>query len=169
MAVRNRQTQQQYQSAYRGNSYYTYGSVAHELQPSYSPSPYEVEERERLEKQRKDQERRQKLERREARVISVKMIAVVFMLFAGCIAFMAMNVAVDKEALNIRQMRNQISNSKEVNAILAAELSEQIDMEYIKETATTRLSMSEPQPYQIVYIDVPKQSYTIQYAADEAQ
>ena len=30
-----------------------------------------------------------------------------------------------------------------------------------------RLGMIKPQPYQIVYIDVPKQSYTIQYAADE--
>ena len=27
--------------------------------------------------------------------------------------------------------------------------------------------MTETQPYQIVYIDVPKQSYTVQYEAEE--
>ena len=32
-----------------------------------------------------------------------------------------------------------------------------------------RLGMAEPQPYQIVYIDVPKQSYTVQHADDEAE
>jgi len=42
-----------------------------------------------------------------------------------------------------------------------------IYLEYIKQEAMKRLGMAEPQTYQIVYIDVPKQSYTVQYAADE--
>ena len=40
-------------------------------------------------------------------------------------------------------------------------------MDYIKQEATERLGMSEPQSYQVVYIDVPKQSYTVQYAEDD--
>lgn len=38
-------------------------------------------------------------------------------------------------------------------------------MAYIEQEAKTRLGMIEPQAYQIVYIDVPKQSYTVQYEA----
>ena len=40
-------------------------------------------------------------------------------------------------------------------------------MDYIRTEATERLGMSEPQSYQVVYIDVPKQSYTVQHNADD--
>ena len=43
----------------------------------------------------------------------------------------------------------------------------QLDMDYIRTEATERLGMSEPQSYQVVYIDVPKQSYTVQHNAED--
>lgn len=164
--ARNYNTRDQQSMTNRGSSYYTYGNVAYELQPAPIPAypSYDAEEQEQ---QRKAQERLDKVERREARMISAKMVAVVLVLFTGCLAFMGMNVIVANADVRNRQMRNQLSTVKEENAILAAELTEQIDMNYIKEVATSRLGMSEPQSYQVVYIDVPKQSYTVQYAADE--
>ena len=153
---------------YRNNrmnagSYYTYGNVAYELQPDYSPYRIREEEEER----RKQEERLAREEARENRVSSVKMIGVALVLFIGCIAFMGMNVVVDNAEVSLRQQKSTLEDLKSSNAILEAELTEQLDMDYIKTEATTRLGMSEPQSYQVVYIDVPKQSYTVQHNADD--
>ncbi|WP_455959651.1 FtsB family cell division protein [Anaerotignum lactatifermentans] len=89
------------------------------------------------------------------------------LIFAGCIAFMGATVIVKNQEVQIREKKDELATLKSQNAILEAELAEQVDLEYIKQEAINRLGMAEPQPYQIVYIDVPKDSYTIQYAADE--
>ena len=79
---------------------------------------------------------------------------VALVLFVGCLAFMGMHVLVDNAEVSLRRQK--------------AELTEQLDMDYIRTEATERLGMSEPQSYQVVYIDVPKQSYTVQHNADDA-
>jgi len=145
-------------------SYYTYGNVAYELQPDYNPYRFREEEEER----RKAEERLAKEEARENRASSVKMLGVALVLFVGCLAFMGMNVLVDNAEVSLRRQKSELENLKSANAILEAELTEQLDMDYIKTEATERLGMSEPQPYQVVYIDVPKQSYTVQHNADDA-
>lgn len=145
-------------------SYYTYGNVAYELQPDYSPYRFREEEEER----RKAEERLAREEARENRISSVKMIGVALVLFIGCIAFMGMNVLVDNAEVSLRKQKSELENLKSSNAILEAELTEQLDMDFIRTEATERLGMSEPQSYQVVYIDVPKQSYTVQHNADDA-
>ncbi|MBQ7757882.1 hypothetical protein [Anaerotignum sp.] len=145
-------------------SYYTYGNVAYELQPDYTP--YRVREEE--EERRKEAARIAREEARENRISSVKMLGVALVLFIGCIAFMGMHVVVDNAEVSLRRQRSTLEDLKSANAILEAELTEQLDMDYIKQEATERLGMSEPQSYQVVYIDVPKQSYTVQYDADDA-
>ncbi len=80
---------------------------------------------------------------------------------------MGATVIVKNQEVQIREKKDELATLKSQNAILEAELAEQVDLEYIKQEAINRLGMAEPQPYQIVYIDVPKDSYTIQYAADE--
>ena len=145
-------------------SYYTYGNVAYELQPDYSPYRFREEEEER----RKEEERLAKEEARENRIASAKMIGVALVLFLGCIAFMGMNVLVDNAEVSLRKQKSELENLKSSNAILEAELTEQLDMDFIRTEATERLGMNEPQSYQVVYIDVPKQSYTVQHNADDA-
>ena len=137
--------------------------MAHELQPDNSPYRFSEEEEER----RKAEERLAKEEARENRISSVKMIGVALVLFIGCIAFMGMNVLVDNAEVTLRQQKSELESLKSANAILEAELTEQLDMDFIKTEATERLGMSEPQSYQVVYIDVPKQSYTVQHHADD--
>ena len=144
-------------------SYYTYGNVAYELQPDYNPYRFREEEEER----RKAEERLVKEEARENRISSVKMIGVALVLFIGCIAFMGMNVLVDNAEVSLRRQKSELENLKSANAILEAELTEQLDMDFIRTEATERLGMSEPQSYQVVYIDVPKQSYTVQHNVDD--
>lgn len=144
-------------------SYYTYGNVAYELQPDYSPYRFREEEEER----RKAEERLAKEEARENRISSIKMIGVALVLFVGCLAFMGMSVLVDNAEVSLRRQKNELENLKSSNAILEAELTEQLDMDFIRTEAKERLGMSEPQSYQVVYIDVPKQSYTVQHNADD--
>lgn len=147
---------------YKGSTYYTYGNVAYDVQPEYTP--YYTEED--AKKAQLAKEKVQKIEMRESRITALKLIAIIAILFAGSILFMGMHVRVANENVELRREKSQLADLKSSNAILEAELTEQIDLDYIKEQATTRLGMSEPQPYQVVYIDVPKQSYTIQYASD---
>ncbi len=146
----------------KGSSYYAYGNVAYDVQPEYLP--YDTDGADK--KKRIAEERAQKLEIRESRITAFKFIMIVILLFAGSIAFMGMSVSVANERVELRKEKSQLAELKQNNVILQAELTEQIDLDYIKEQATTRLGMAEPQPYQIVYINVPKQSYTVQYAAD---
>lgn len=150
---------------YRGSSYYTYGNVAYDIQPEYTP--YYTEEEEQ--KSRIAEEKARKAENRESRITAFKFIVIIIILFAGSIAFMGMHVKAANEIIELRKEKTKLSDLKSNNAISEAELTEQLDLDYIKEQATTRLGMAEPQPYQVVYIDVPKQSYTIQYAADTTE
>lgn len=147
------------------SSFYTYGNVAHDLRPGYAPAPQKDEEI----RKREEQARAVQAEARERRLFSLKMIGVVFVLFAGCIAFMGMHVAVENLEVSIRKQKSELSDLKASNAILEAELTEQLDLDYIKQEATQRLGMAEPQAYQIIYIDVPKQSYTIQYEEEASE
>ncbi len=144
------------------NAYPIQGNVAYKLQPKEEPMQMPA-------KKPQPQIGETRTERREKRRHMLYVCAVMLLVFGGCIAFMGANVIVAKKEMQIRQQNNTLSAIKAQNATLEAELAEQIDLEYIKQEASKRLGMAEPQPYQIVYIDVPKQSYTIQYAADETE
>ena len=56
---------------------------------------------------------------------------------------------------------------KNENNTLSSEISSQLSLDIIEKEATSRLNMAEPQPYQIEYIDVPKESYTVHYETDK--
>lgn len=159
MAARDEKNRKRSQSG----SYYTYGNVAYELQPDYTP--YRVREEE--EERRREAARIAKEAERENKVSFAKIVGVVIVLFIGCIAFMGMHVMVDQAEVSLRREKSKLEDLKSANAILEAELTEQLDMDYIKQEATERLGMSEPQPYQVVYINVPKQSYTVQHDTEE--
>ena len=119
------------------------------------------------EERRREAARIAKEAERENKVSFAKMVGVAIMLFIGCIAFMGMHVMVDQAEVSLRREKSKLEDLKSANAILEAELTEQLDMDYIKQEATERLGMSEPQPYQVVYINVPKQSYTVQHDTEE--
>ena len=143
---------------YKG-SYYTYGNVA-----------YDLKEYEAVQENKKRESRsraRHLTEHRENRIQTVRVLMAVFILFTGCIIFMGMHVMVANADVGIRQQQDRLAELKAQTANLEAELAEQVDLDYIKQQATERLGMAKPQPYQIEYIDVPKESYTVQYAADD--
>lgn len=61
----------------------------------------------------------------------------------------------------LKSLKNEIRETKSSISYTKSKISEKLNLEYIKERASKELGMGEPLPYQIVYIDLPKQSYTI--------
>lgn len=141
-------------------SYYTYGNVAYELAPQ---STWQEEE----EEARKRAARAAEQEERELRLSFAKTLGIALVLFIGCIALVGMHVIVDHAEVSLRRQKSALEDLKAANDVLEAEMTAQLDLDYIKQEATERLGMREPQSYQMVYIDVPKQSYTVQYDTED--
>lgn len=137
------------------NRYYTDGNLAYQLEPEKNVPV------------RQPKRAPQPRIKHKPPVHSIHVYFVMALVFLGCVGFMGSGVLVQNKEMQIRQQKNELSELQAQNAILEAELAEQIDLDYIKQEAITRLGMAEPQSYQVVYIDVPKQSYTVQYAVDD--
>ena len=102
MAARDEKNRKRNQSG----SYYTYGNVAYELQPDYTP--YRVREEE--EERRREAARIAKEAERENKVSFAKMVGVVIVLFIGCIAFMGMHVMVDQAEVSLRREKSKLED-----------------------------------------------------------
>lgn len=145
------------------HSYYTYGNVVYDLYPTFNP--YKADEESVANK--KKEERLAQAESRNNYLATLRMLCVTMVLFIGSLAFVWMNVLVDNAEVSLRRQKEELENLKMANSVLEAELIEQLDLDYVKTVATERLNMHLPQQWQVVYIDVPKQSYTIQHAKDD--
>ena len=145
------------------NSYYTYGNVVYDLYPTFNP--YKADEE--MVANKKKEKRLAQAESRNHYLATLRMLCVTMVLFIGSLAFVWMNVLVDNAEVSLRRQKEELESLKIENAVMEAELMEQVDLDYVKLVATERLGMRTPQAYQVVYIDVPKQSYTIQHADDE--
>ncbi len=104
-----------------------------------------------------------KAERKERHIHVLKYICAAAVVFSGCFLCMSSVAAVSRQRVTNQNLNAQIIALQSQNHTMETELAEKIDLEYIEEQATTRLGMAEPQPYQIMYISVPKESYTVQY------
>lgn len=58
---------------------------------------------------------------------------------------------------DLKQQKIDVSN--QITSV-EAQMTEKLDLDYIRERATNELGMQNPAAYQIVYIDLPKKSYT---------
>lgn len=174
MAYKSRQTnrvvygktQEKYNQDYNQNYYsqYSQGNLAYEL--NNIPTYEDVQNEDIVPVERTEIKKKNKPKVKKVQPMSpyyIKVVSIAIFVFLGSVAFVASQVRVDKMSVNIRYAKAELKSIREQNAILNAERMEEIDLEYIKREATERLNMSEPQPHQIVYIDVPKQSYTIQH------
>ena len=153
---------------YRQQNYEEYNttSVAYDFEPAYVSRQYEEEERKRRKAQRKKEE---VALHREERTYAFKVCIVFSVLFMGCLVLMASHAMVAKQRVVLERQQRELAELKNTNTILSAEITEQMDLDTIKKEAISRLGMVEPQPYQVVYIDVPKQSYTVEYETKEKE
>ena len=142
-------------------SYYNTSSNAYD----FDREIYEREnERQKAEEQKRIQRQAESVKRKSF-IHRAKFTVAIFFVFAGCIVTMASNATVDRQRVINNNLKDELASLKTENTNLQSKINDNTDLAYIEQEAKTRLGMIEPQAYQIVYIDVPKQSYTVQYEA----
>ena len=85
---------------------------------------------------------------------------VIFLMLIALIGIFASN---NKMRTNVTIMTQKLKQLEENNDYLEAELAKNIDLEKVERIATTKLGMQKPSSHQIIYINIPKQSYTVKY------
>lgn len=91
---------------------------------------------------------------------SVVTIGLVFLCALGLALSYA---ALLNKQLYISSLNTELKQIREQNLVVQSEISKNYDIKEIEKIATTRLGMSKPKAHQIVHINVPKQSYVIQF------
>lgn len=168
MAVKKRKvSKKMYQDA---KAYYTHGGAAYDIEP-FEEIEEEAPKKRRVKKKSKkySDSKKMALQGRANRVYSIKIALVLGVFFCGTLAFMWSSALVTSQRVETQRYRDKLADLKSENALLAIDVSEQMDLDTVKQIATEKLGMVEPQPYQIQYIDVPEQSYTIHYKDENQQ
>jgi len=84
-------------------------------------------------------------------------------LFTFIVAFVCLFAINTQKESEINANISELKKIEESNSVLQAEIAKNINLKEIEEIAKTKLNMQKPAPHQIVYINIPKQSYTILY------
>lgn len=92
-------------------------------------------------------------------------IALIFtMALVNLVVFASNSTRRDK----IIDMQEQVATLQEENMFLEDSIEESLDLKKIENEAL-KLGLQKPAEYQIMYISVPKESYTVQYSQSEGQ
>lgn len=143
---------------YRPNTY-NYSSTAYEYYPA-QPYPYHNNP--------VAQPRKKKAvpvyKTKEENTVSVGKICIgLVIFFVFMLLSLFSSIQIEESKNEITRLTEELESINETNAYLEAELNKSIDLTEIEKIATTKLNMQHPTKYQTLYIDVPKDSYTIQY------
>lgn len=159
MAVK-RKIQKSYQKTYENSkAYYTHGGAAYDIAPLEEERPSKRPQKTKKAKPSK----KMVMQGRANRAYSIKIALVLGVFFCGTLAFMWSSALVTAQRVETQKYKDKLAELKSENSLLALDVAEQMDLDTVKKIATEKLGMVEPQPYQIQYIDVPEQSYTIHY------
>lgn len=146
--------------------YYSAGSAAHSIEPIQYPdidnTPMVIP---KVRKKRKSAIERYKNKQqiKNKALYNLKFIFTSMVILFGCITIVMVDSMILEKQKNIKALTSELNNLKDENLGLKTKISEQIDLKNIEEIATKRLGMSKPSKNQMVYIDVPKSSSTVQY------
>ncbi len=156
---------------YRGsrgyNNYdsYNYGSTAYDI--DFERRKKEEEQRQKAEERRKRQAALERSERRLNIRSSIQLVAAAGIFFFGCVLIITAISSVSEMRYQITELKEELSTIQNENIVLASEISDTINLDYIEDRAVNELGMTEPQSYQIKTISVPVQSYTLQYSEED--
>ncbi len=90
----------------------------------------------------------------------LRLVGNILILFAGCLFIMLQYASITFNQKEIKKLKTELKDIQNENMLLKSEIAETINLTYIKECAIERLGMMEPAAHQIIYIDIPKVSYT---------
>ena len=152
-----------------GGSYVFDGNLAIEQGTGYNDTE-EFENQEAKSKEKKIEEtiaanrdilKREAKMRRERRIVRVKyisMVTVLFVLFVAMIYRYSMVIEINSVAIEHNNDLNKIRNSADV---LKKDISRETDLEKIRILAESRLNMQKPDAHQYIYIKVPRKDHAL--------
>lgn len=142
------------------NAYYNNSSVAYDYNDD--KENYEQRRRKNIEKRKK--QKRVKIKTvNEQTVHSFRVYFTAFVVFGFSIFIIASNAFVADQKIQIQELKNELKQIDENNSNLKNELTKNLDLKEVEKLASDKLGMQMPADYQIVYIDVPQQSYTVKH------
>ncbi|MCD8214398.1 MAG: septum formation initiator family protein [Clostridiales bacterium] len=97
------------------------------------------------------------------------LVGIMVLMAVLAIAFLCLYGYNYQLSTDISTLQTELNELKEDNYYLENEFDNNLNLDYIEEVAINKLGMQKPSSYQIKYISVPKQSYTILYNTDEEQ
>ena len=162
-AKKTKVSKKMYQDA---KAYYTHGGAAYDIEPMEEEYVAPKKKKKKVQKAKPSVRKNLTMQGRANRAYSIKVALVLGVFFCGTLAFMWSSAMVTSQRVETQKYKDKLADLKSGNAILAIDVAEQMDLDTVKQIATEKLGMVEPQPYQIQYIDVPEQSYTIHYKDD---
>ena len=154
---RSRNTQQSsgggsrvYTRGYSGYSSYNNTSVAHD----YSYRSYNKAVRRKAVRQHKQ---------KESIALSLpKTFATIAILFIFTLSLLCTHASNSSRRENIAAMKAELESIQEDNEYLRTSIEDNLDLKTIEQEAL-KLGLQKPAEYQITKINVPKESYTVQY------
>ena len=90
-----------------------------------------------------------------------------FIIFVYAMAIVNVLAVGSEQKNEYAVLKDELAQIKENNIYLETQLAENLDLEKVEKIAEKKLGMQKPAAHQIVYINVPKQSYTVQYAQND--
>lgn len=90
-----------------------------------------------------------------------KTVIICVMMLVLCAGFMiSRNVAVYESKNEVAELQKELNHLKEYSSQKAFELDQNLDLEFIEETAKNKLGMTRPEKYQIVYVNIKQDDVT---------
>lgn len=152
------------------SKYYNAGSAAPSVQPTQYPIHQpKVKPQKHHHTRTKEEIQLEKQQILERAFYHLKFFLTSIIVLVCCISMMMFNSSILEKKRSIQSLNSQLKQLKDKNLSLEATISESLDLEYIEKEARERLGMGKPTNPQIVYIDVPKSDYTVQYNVEEKQ
>lgn len=136
----------------RKNYQYQYGTAARDY---YISAPLPLPEREG--------EKRPKAVPKKANdfAFAFKLFLCAAALFSSVFAYVSMYASLNMKQNELKQLKNEVREAKSTINEYESIIASRLNLEHIQEVATTQLHMREPLPHQVVYIDLPENSYTV--------
>lgn len=104
---------------------------------------------------------RQKKKARSGALPKVKTVAFMLVIFATCFLIVYRYAVITELNFQISKAEKQYNEIRNENARLLVEIKKDTDLNTIQQIAETRLGMQKPDKSQIVYMNVPKNDYTV--------
>ncbi len=104
---------------------------------------------------------REKKRYKNNRKVKLKSVLTIVAILAAALVVMYRYAIITEMSYEINQKESDYNKLRNANALLKVEIETQTNLTDIKEIAETRLGMQTPDKSQLVYINVPREDYTI--------